>query len=156
MSQNLSNTYPELFPDNCNVHIPPGWLHIVIEICEAMVKQKSYLEGRIELLNQIRSESSEDTHQKLEEEIRNTVHKIKHLKYPRFEYIKEKFGRLSISVTPTDTELNYKLDFAECLSSRICQYCGAPGIRRNVLGLLATVCEKHFEDLLEDRKENFK
>lgn len=59
--------------------------------------------------------------------------------------VKEKFGGLRFYVGGA-TEKHYRyIDFAEMLSHRTCEECGAPGITYT-MGWYQTLCEKHADE----------
>jgi hypothetical protein len=63
-------------------------------------------------------------------------------KVPKAIQVKEKYGTLRFYVYgATDQQQNY-IDFAESMSSRICELCGKPG-KRNQWGWLTTACKEH-------------
>lgn len=56
--------------------------------------------------------------------------------------IKEKYGTLHFYSTARSAEQDALVDFAESLSERTCEVCGAPGKRRE-LGWIQTLCDQH-------------
>lgn len=63
---------------------------------------------------------------------------------PTVSQVKEKFGTLRFYINAgTDEHYNY-IRFAENLSARICETCGAPGKRRGQ-GYIYTACDEHTE-----------
>ena len=58
--------------------------------------------------------------------------------------IKEKFGGLRFYCYGTDDFINGMIDFAEKISTRICEECGNPGkIMKTHTGWLYTACDEH-------------
>lgn len=58
--------------------------------------------------------------------------------------IKEKFGGLRFYCYGTDDYINGMIDFAEKISTRICEECGNPGkLVNSNTGWLHTACEEH-------------
>lgn len=57
--------------------------------------------------------------------------------------VKEKFGQLRIYYTGGDQVFRNFVDFAELVSSAMCETCGARGNTKSFGGYLKTVCEEH-------------
>ena len=73
---------------------------------------------------------------------------------PTVSQVKEKFGTLRFYINAgTDEHYNY-IRFAENLSARICETCGAPGKRRGKHWIY-TACDEHTEkgDLNDDETD---
>jgi hypothetical protein len=72
---------------------------------------------------------------------------------PVVREVKEKFGSLRFYADGCNDAVGSYVMFAECLSARICEVCGAPGERRDEEGWLQTLCDQHSRDrkgLLDD------
>jgi len=66
-------------------------------------------------------------------------------KMPRIQQVKEKFGGLRFYINTTDKRIQSWVGFAECLSTKVCEECGAPGELRHG-GWIRTLCDKHEEE----------
>lgn len=66
-----------------------------------------------------------------------------HLRDFRIEQVKEKFGSLRVYTTASTPEIKAYLDMASRMSSRICEFCGSPGIIRKE-AWLSCKCEECF------------
>lgn len=66
--------------------------------------------------------------------------------------IKEKFGTLRFYYKPYDEKFNKLVSDAEHKTAHLCEWCGAPGIRRP-LAWVKTLCDKH--EAAFDRGENW-
>ena len=67
------------------------------------------------------------------------------------DQIKEKFGTLRIYYTDYSKSPEYisgVFDFAEAMSEHMCEECGRPGITRNNLPWIKTLCENHYIDAM--------
>jgi hypothetical protein len=64
-----------------------------------------------------------------------------------FEQVKEKFGTLRIYYRGGDEYVSGVIDFAENLSGRVCEDCGAPG-RPTGRGWIRTLCEQHQPEVI--------
>jgi hypothetical protein len=72
---------------------------------------------------------------------------------PVVHEVKEKFGSLRFYADGCNDAVGSYVMFAEYLSARICEVCGAPGERRDDEGWLQTLCDQHSRDrkgLLDD------
>ena len=58
--------------------------------------------------------------------------------------IKEKFGTLRFYTGPTDDRIQGMIDFAEQMSTVMCEQCGKPGQLRK-LSWMQTLCDEHYE-----------
>jgi len=70
--------------------------------------------------------------------------------------VKEKFGGLRFYVggaTPEEFEV---IDKAEADSYTICEECGKPGILREDLGWILTLCDEHYLETKEVQKNKMK
>lgn len=54
--------------------------------------------------------------------------------------VKEKFGTLRFYTSPTPDVIHYLCEFAEAMSSHICESCGMPG-KPNDRGWIRTLCQ---------------
>ena len=57
--------------------------------------------------------------------------------------IKEKYGELRFYVGSASERQEAMIEFAEALSSRVCEACGAPGSLRSLSGWYAARCDEH-------------
>ena len=63
---------------------------------------------------------------------------------PRVVQVKEKFGTLRFYANQIDERAAAYIDFAEHMSGKICEVCGAPGTRGGKVWI-KTLCETHRE-----------
>lgn len=61
---------------------------------------------------------------------------------PQAVQVKEKFGTLRFYLTRTTPEQDRYVEFAEAMSAKVCEHCGAPGKRRDG-GWVRTLCDVH-------------
>ena len=67
----------------------------------------------------------------------------------KLDQVKEKFGGLRIYFTDRTMYSEYidgVFDITERMSEHICEECGRPGITRNNLPWIKTLCENHYID----------
>ena len=68
--------------------------------------------------------------------------------------VKEKFGGLRFYYEGGDDKIDGMVQMAEAWASKTCDVCGESGKSRNT-GWIRTLCDKHFEEL-EQKKKNGK
>lgn len=61
---------------------------------------------------------------------------------PRVVQVKEKFAELRCYVNNANEQAHAYIEFAERMSARVCEDCGAPGKRRTG-GWMRTLCDEH-------------
>jgi hypothetical protein len=69
----------------------------------------------------------------------------------KLDHVKEKFGGLRIYFTDRTMYSEYidgVFDITERMSKHICEECGRPGITRNNLPWIKTLCENHYIDAM--------
>lgn len=83
--------------------------------------------------------------------IQSYIDNNKHLNVPQVtvDQVKEKFGTLRFYVTGGNELIRGMIWFAESMSGRICETCGAPGKRRG-RGYIYTACDEHAKESVED------
>ena len=57
--------------------------------------------------------------------------------------VKEKYGELRFYVGSASERQEAMIEFAEALSARVCEACGAPGSLRSLSGWYAARCDEH-------------
>jgi hypothetical protein len=122
-----------------------GWYNIIDVLCSHLTHEYNQAKGRYDYLMEagvggilygtktVTQEALDEAKAKLDEET---------LKVPVAVQVKEKFGGLRFYVqAATDRHYNY-ISFAESMSYRTCEQCGAPG-KRYTDGWHQTLCEIH-------------
>ena len=116
-TEELVGRHPTLLSNvYCGLSLPPGWFDLVDTLC-------FWIDGRKEYGGKV-----------------------------KVAQIKEKFGGLRFYTDSHDlsdeecAKLFSVIRFAEALSFRICEECGAPAKRENNGGWLATLCTVHRRD----------
>jgi hypothetical protein len=67
--------------------------------------------------------------------------------------IKEKFGGLRFYIGSGSEEIYEIISKYETLSYKTCEVCGETGELRNDIGWYRTLCDKHYNELKEERKD---
>lgn len=138
----LASSYSYLFSSSGirDIEVGDGWYNILDVLFSHITATLSRAEGA--LAHAIRTDKG-----KLE--IDHCVGEVNYQKtrLPKISQIKEKFGGLRVYYD-TDEDSVYisdYVDFAESMSTRTCEVCGAPGSVRGSRWLKA-VCDHHHEE----------
>lgn len=118
-----------------------GWLNI-IDTLSGMISYKiDRLSG---LLRYEREQAGElrsiERIEKYEKEVAEAIEGL-----PIISDIKEKYGGLRFYVRGATEEVENYIDFAEALSMKTCEECGAPGEPRSD-GWTKTLCDRHHRE----------
>jgi len=124
-----------------------GWYNIIDVLCGMLTSEYHDVQSRYDYLMEVgvgnvlygtktvTQEAVDEAKAKLDEET---------LKVPVAVQVKEKFGGLRFYVqAATDKHYHY-ISFAESMSYRTCEQCGAPG-KRYTNGWHTTLCDIHAE-----------
>lgn len=144
LDKKLCDNYPELFRDRngdpsktamCwGFDCGDGWYSLIESICEYLMADVDRLKFRIE------SDYYDDvTKEKMKQELVEAENNI-----PVVVQVKEKFGGLRFYVHgATENQFEY-INFAEHLSYRICEVCGAmKDVTVHQGGWIKTLCPTH-------------
>lgn len=166
LDEQLCAKYPLIFKDRnegmrttamCwGICTGDGWYNIIDVLCGLLTSDYRSAKSRYEFIkdrlgqpkfsgskNNITQEHIDEAKAKLDEET---------LKVPVASQVKEKFGGLRFYVqAATDKHYNY-INFAESMSYRTCEECGAPG-KTYTDGWHLTLCETHAA--LRGKKEEY-
>jgi len=131
--QKLFDTFPEMFPNTVNyrgraeIACGDGWFHIIMAMCETIQQDYNFRKSRWEtsLVYKGNAYWTEAVCADAENAFRGVG-------LPGFVQIKEKFGSLRIYA---DGHYNVPfvegaISFAEHMSTKVCEKCGAPGTLR--------------------------
>jgi len=155
LDEALCAKYPLIFKDRngdmrttlmCwGFEVNDGWYNIIDTLCGLLTSEYRSAKSRYEYLMQVgignvlygtktvTQEAIDEAKAKLDEET---------LKVPVAVQVKEKFGGLRFYVqAATDKHYDY-ISFAESISYRTCEQCGAPG-KRYTDGWHTTLCDIH-------------
>lgn len=159
LDEQLCNKYPLIFKDrNADMRTTAmcwgfdcgdGWYNIIDVLCGLLSSEYRIAKSRYEYLMKtgvgnilygtktVTQEAIDEAKAKLDEEA---------LKVPVAVQVKEKFGGLRFYVqAATDKHYNY-ISFAESMSYRTCEKCGAPG-KTYTDGWHTTLCDVHAAEL---------
>lgn len=155
--EELAMRWPLLFEKAAIEHmgIDDGWYGIIDTLCEAFSYNAEQLQQRIAYYKKecITDPSTENTDRlaTAEAEFAKAVAEL-----PIIHNVKEKFGGLRFHASGlTDEQANY-IEFAEMLSKKTCEVCGAPGhSNHRELTWIKTLCDDHFKERLAKSKKSY-
>lgn len=139
--EDFAKKYPDVMAKSQQEYIgvSKGWHHILDALfskwTQPLDSARSTLKYALENPDQKYTKSIPE----LEAEVQKQLDRI-----PVILQIKEKFGGLRIYTNGVDTEYDNYVEFAESMSYRCCEVCGAPGKPRNT-GWTKTLCDTHAE-----------
>ena len=134
-----------------------GWYHLIDTLCNLLSSEYLSAKKSYEFVKECLEERGGKYPWSSKEEVTAEEVELKRqameeaAKYvPTVSQVKEKFGGLRFYVDGvTDKQWNY-IHFAESMSYRICEICGAPG-KRYTDGWHTVLCDDHAKE--QNRKE---
>lgn len=147
--------YPELYRDRyapmtetamCwGFDCGDGWYHIIDTLSTALVSPYRNAKKDLEFWTECLGKTAWGTRVGTQKDIDWAQKKLDETHCPVAVQVKEKFGTLRFYVDrATDAQYNY-IEFAEVMSSKTCEECGAPG-RTYPIGWHRTLCDKHADE----------
>lgn len=148
LEQRLYEKYPEIFDVNfrrCGIAVGDGWYDIIDTLCEELLVKRNNLERHVQYMRKVAESKPADIHAEMELALSELRLEEANEAIPRASQVKEKFGGLRFYVDGGDEVSNRLISFAESLSVKTCEVCGAPGRQRDG-GWIKTLCEHHHEE----------
>jgi hypothetical protein len=112
-----------------------GWYQILDVLCSMLYFDYASAKERYEALRKREAKPSEVEAARLKMLAAARL-------VPVVEQVKSKFGTLRFYARKGTAKHHAYVEFAECISGRVCEVCGAPGKRREV-GWVSTLCDVH-------------
>lgn len=139
--EDFAKKYPELLSKSQQtdyVGVGNGWFHILDMLFAFLSKDVTRAKTRLKYaMDNPDANMGTDTIESLEAKVQEELDKL-----PVIQQIKEKFGGLRFYVNKSTYEQDLAISFAEAMSNRCCEVCGAPGQHRTG-GWIKTLCDKH-------------
>lgn len=144
--EELAIKYPLLFQKAKirDLEVEEGWLNVIDTLCGVISGHAENIQRGI-VFEQGKAVPDHDRISKLEKELAQVVEEL-----PIIAQVKEKFGGLRFYVYGGTEEHRNFIRFAEAMSYRTCEQCGAPGETRNT-GWMKTLCDRHHRE--SERRE---
>jgi len=154
--EEMAKRHPTLFEKSKtdSFQIGQGWLLIVDTLCYLLSSRLEGAKNRLKYVKELNNApKTKNLYDTQISEIETAIEQYQK-DIPTIIHVKEKFGGLIFKcIVETEEARNY-IDFAQTLSMRTCECCGAPGEPRNE-GWTKVLCEKHHRDRNnDDQNEN--
>jgi hypothetical protein len=151
----LVAAYPELYRDRngdmketlmCwGFSCGDGWYQIIDTLSYALTMSYRRAKDDVEFWTNHLGKTVWAGRKGTQEDIDNAKKRLEETPCPVAVQVKEKFGTLRFYVNAaTDKHYDY-IDFAELMSGRTCEVCGAPG-QTYPIGWHQTLCDQHADD----------
>jgi hypothetical protein len=122
-----------------------GWYEIIDALSFALTSEYLHAKKDVKFWTEHLGKTVWSDRVGTQEDIDKAVKKLEEAPCPVAVQVKEKFGTLRFYVSgATDSHYNY-IEFAELMSSRTCEECGAPGQTYHI-GWHRTLCDKHADE----------
>ena len=137
--ENLAKKYPDLFQKAKvdDFKIGNGWYDLLDTLCDVISREVNYIRSMIKYS----IENNQPNIAEREEELEAAVENL-----PTIIHVKVKFGSLSFYTDGGSKEHECYIQFAENMSTKICEKCGSPGQFRGH-GWIKVLCDKHDEEM---------
>ena len=137
--EDFAKRYPDLFQkaEIAYLGVGDGWLGILDTLCALISYDVQQARYRLKYAMEHQGEKFADPIPIAEERLAKAIDGL-----PIIVDIKEKFGSLRFYVNHADDKVENYIRFAEGMSHRVCEECGAPGKQTNG-GWIKTLCKEH-------------
>jgi hypothetical protein len=137
--ENLAKRWPDLFHKSGNFEfsVGEGWYNIIDLLCGFLSTDVEQTKRRLKYAMENSAAVLTESIDVLEEKLAKSLEDL-----PTIVQVKEKFGSLRFYINGGTPEMYNYISFAEAMSGRTCEVCGAPGKSRNN-GWIKVLCNKH-------------
>ena len=137
--EELCKNHPDLMKKSQQEYfgVGPGWFNLIDVLCGGISRRVNMIRQQLKYALENQNSKFAKPIIELEADLHNEIEAL-----PVIVQIKEKFGGLRFYVDGATDEVDNYIAFAEQLSNRICEECGAPGTHRDN-GWIRTLCDKH-------------
>jgi hypothetical protein len=155
LDEKLVAAYPELYRDrNGDMRVTlmcwgfecgDGWYQIIDTLSYALTMNYRRAKEDVEFWTKNLGKTVWKGREGTQEDIDKALKKLEETPCPIAVQVKEKYGTLRFYINyGTDQHYNY-IGFAEIMSGRTCEVCGAPG-QTYPIGWHQTLCDKHADE----------
>jgi hypothetical protein len=140
--EDMAKRWPDLFQKSQidYFEVGYGWYAIIETLCEMLSRNVTRIRDKISYLSIDLSPGNLERIRVYEEELAEAIEEL-----PQIMQVKEKFGGLRFYAFHAEGVNRSYINFAETLSMRTCEWCGAPGEARSD-GWTKVLCEKHHKE----------
>jgi len=125
--EQLVRDYPDIFQKSNDIElsIGDGWYNIISVLFGLISYRLNRARDRLTYSINNPTARMGESLESLEQSVKDELEAL-----PTIDQIKEKFGRLRIYANGGSAEVESYIDFAEAISAKTCDKCGAPGPQR--------------------------
>lgn len=137
--EELAKHHPALFQKagDFELSIGDGWFDIVDVLCGLLSYDVEHEQSKLKYAMENPNAKFVVPISEIEEKLVEAIEKM-----PTLSQIKEKFGTMRFYVDGGTPEMHNYITFAEAMTSRTCEVCGAPGKSRSG-EWIRVLCDKH-------------
>jgi hypothetical protein len=137
--EELAKRWPDLFQKSGDFEfsIGDGWYDIIDTLCGMLSYRAENSKRRLKYAMENPNAKFNKPISELEADVNKALEEL-----PIIAQVKEKFGTLRFYVDGGTPEMHNYIEFAEAMTSRVCEVCGSPGKSRND-GWVRVLCDKH-------------
>jgi hypothetical protein len=148
--EDLAKRYPTLLEKSHeqSFGVGQGWYPIIETLCALISSDLDRAVERLSYAQEKKIEAkSPESVAEADVSIASWIPEVEKLKkeIPTILQVKEKFGSLRFYISGSNDKIRNYINFAEEMSMRTCECCGASGEPRND-GWVKTLCEKHHRE----------
>lgn len=166
LENKLIRKYPEVFRHTrgdptktamaWGLEVGDGWYGVIDCLCYQLVRRLRQAQGKLDYL--LEREGKEINGEVVDRErIDRQIAKVEEelALVPVAEQVKEKFGALRFYARTHTSEQRAMIDMASAMSERICEDCGAVGMRYSI-GWMRTLCPEHADQSYGEKARQFR
>ena len=140
--EELAKRWPDLFQKSGDFEfsIGDGWYDVIDTLCGLLSYRAENAKRRLKYAMENPNAKFNKPILELEAEVSKALEEL-----PSIAQVKEKFGTLRFYVHGGTPEMHNYIEFAEAMTSHICEECGSPGKSRND-GWVMVLCDRHHKE----------
>jgi len=148
--EELAKRWPDLFQKSGDFEfsINEGWYDIIDILCGMLSHKVESVKRRLKYAMENPDAKFTKPISELEADVDKALEEL-----PTIVQVKEKFGTLRFYVDGGTPEMHNYIEFAEAMTSRVCETCGSPGKSRTG-GWIRVLCDKHSSEQDERNLED--
>ena len=141
--EELAKRHPDIFQKSGDFEfsIGDGWYGIIDTLCGMISYRLENAKSRLKYAMENPDARFVKPIAELEKDVANAMEEL-----PEIAQVKEKFGTLRFYVHGGTEEMRHYIDFAEAMTSCVCEECGNPGKSRSG-GWVKVLCNEHHRAL---------
>ena len=141
--EELAKRHPDLFQKSGDFEfsIGDGWYGIIDVLCGMISYRLENAKSRLKYAMENPDAKFTKPIAELEKDVVAAMDEL-----PVITQVKEKFGTLRFYVHGGTSEMNNYIEFAEAMTGRVCEECGAPGESRTG-GWIKVLCNDHHRSM---------